>query len=165
MWDDIKKYQSEILWGLSLLAVGVGMTDLFRIPILLLIGGLGMVYLAGLQFVKYLVHNPTNHSDDDVDKLTEEYNQILEKNENLLLEQEQVIKEYENIFDSLLVQIPCNCGNNSFEGLFSPSTNNEMVCEKCKSKYRIDITYDAVLLTDPLDVNQSMEDIVGGEFQ
>src|SRR3990172_5399558 len=39
---------------------------------------------------------------------------------SLIMTQEDVIREYETIFDSQIVELPCICGGNTYEGLFSP---------------------------------------------
>jgi hypothetical protein len=77
-------------------------------------------------------------------------------------EQMKVIKEYEEIFDTQLVELPCVCGGNTFKGLFSPNTENEVQCEKCKNNYRVTINYDTVLISEPMDqksINKTLEDI------
>lgn len=76
-------------------------------------------------------------------------------------EQEQVIKDYESIFDSQLVELPCVCGGNTFQGLFSPKTDNIVECEKCKNRYRVEISYNSVLISEPLDINQTFDNLVG----
>jgi hypothetical protein len=66
-------------------------------------------------------------------------------------ENEEVIREYEKIFDSQLVEIPCVCGKNAFKALLSPNTENIIECESCKSKYNITISHNSTLLSEPLD--------------
>lgn len=78
--------------------------------------------------------------------------------DNIIGEQTQVIDEYEKIFDSQLVELPCVCGGNTFQGLFSPKTENIVECEKCKNKYRVNINYDSILISDPQ--NKTFEQIV-----
>jgi len=77
-------------------------------------------------------------------------------------EQTRVIKDYEDIFDTQLVELPCVCGGNTFKGLFSPNTENEVQCEKCKNNYRVTINYDTVLLSEPMDqkiIDKTLGDI------
>ncbi len=71
----------------------------------------------------------------------------------ILMTQEEVIAEYENIFDSQMVELPCICGGNTFEGLFSPKLENIVECENCKNKFRITIDYNTTLISEPLDIN------------
>lgn len=76
-------------------------------------------------------------------------------------EQVEVIQEYEKIFDSQLVELPCICGGNTFQGLFSPKTENVVECENCKCKYRVNISYDSVLISEPMNVNETFDKLVG----
>ena len=78
-----------------------------------------------------------------------------------LEEQESVISEYEKIFDSQLVELPCVCGGNTFQGLFSPNTDNVVQCEKCKQHYKVDINYNTVLISEPLNIEQTFDELVG----
>lgn len=78
-----------------------------------------------------------------------------------LEEQEGVIAEYEKIFDSQLVELPCVCGGNTFQGLFSPNTDNIVQCEKCKQHYKVDINYNTVLISEPLNIEQTFDELVG----
>jgi hypothetical protein len=70
-------------------------------------------------------------------------------------EQKIVLEEYENIFDSQLSKVPCVCGENVFEGIFSPTLENILECEKCNNKYRITLNYDTVLISEPLEINNN----------
>lgn len=87
--------------------------------------------------------------------------QIITDLDNIIGEQTQVIEDYEKIFDSQLVELPCVCGGNTFQGLFSPKTENVVECEKCKNKYRVNVSYDSVLISDPLNLDQTFDAIVG----
>ena len=81
------------------------------------------------------------------------FEQTLAEYETELGEQMTVIQEYEQIFDSQLVELPCICGGNTFQGLFSPKTDNIVQCEKCKCKYKVNIQYDTILISEPMDSN------------
>jgi hypothetical protein len=83
---------------------------------------------------------------------------ILELDDNLS-ESVNVIREYEKIFDSQTVDIPCNCNKNTFKGLFSPNTENIVECEKCKSKYLITVEFNTTLLSEPLDEKVVMDQL------
>lgn len=87
----------------------------------------------------------------EVDEATQILIDSVTELEALKEEQLEVIKEYEQIFDAQLVELPCICGGNTFKGLFSPNTDNEVQCEKCKNNYRVNINYDTVLISEPLD--------------
>lgn len=91
----------------------------------------------------------------------EEMKKALEASDALSEEMEGVITEYEKIFDSQLVKLPCLCGGNTFEGLFSPNTDNIVECEKCKNKYRVEIDYNSILISEPLDLEKPFTQSVG----
>lgn len=80
--------------------------------------------------------------------------------DRIIGEQAQVIEDYEQIFDSQLVELPCVCGGNTFQGLFSPKTDNIVECEKCKNKYRVTISYDSVMISEPLNIDQTFDELV-----
>ena len=86
--------------------------------------------------------------------------QIIGDSSQVIDEQQRVIDEYENIFDSQLVHLPCVCGGNTFEGLFSPNTENVVECEKCKNKYKVTVNYDSVLISEPLDLNKPIDTLL-----
>lgn len=87
--------------------------------------------------------------------------ELIEKMDNIIQEQDIVLKNYEDIFDSQLVKLPCLCGGNTFEGLFSPNTENIVECEKCKNKYKVTVNYNSVLVSEPLDLEQQFDELVG----
>lgn len=76
-------------------------------------------------------------------------------------QQTEILDEYERIFDSQLVELPCICGGNTFQGLFSPKTENIVTCNKCNNNYRVDIQYEAVLISEPLNVEKTFNELVG----
>jgi hypothetical protein len=80
--------------------------------------------------------------------------------EAIMEEQESVILEYERIFDTQLVELPCICGGNTFQGLISPTLENIVECESCKNKYRVEVSYNSVLVSEPLDLNKTFEELV-----
>jgi hypothetical protein len=85
---------------------------------------------------------------DDIEKM-------LQSADEYMVEQEEVIKNYENIFDSMVTTLPCNCGGNMFEGLFQPGVENLVECEKCHSKYKVMVSFDSILISDPIDLDQA----------
>lgn len=119
--------------------------------------GKGTAIFIPLALAVYHILNKPDKVAPEAD-LTE----LVEGFQGILDEQEQVIKDYENIFDLQLVELPCVCGGNTFQGLFSPKTENIVECEKCKNKYRVNISYEAVLISEPLDINQTFDNLVGG---
>ncbi len=96
----------------------------------------------------YLITKDPNPEEDEA---TQGLLNAISEFESLTNEHLKVIKEYEEIFDAQLVELPCVCGGNTFKGLFSPNTANDVQCEKCKCNYRVTINYDTVLIAEPMD--------------
>jgi hypothetical protein len=89
----------------------------------------------------------------------EEFEMILQDADRHFVEQEEVIKEYEKIFDSLVIPLDCICGGNTFEGLFQPNVENIVECEKCNSKYKVMVSYDSILISEPGDLDVIQKEI------
>lgn len=100
-------------------------------------------------------NNVVKDPDDDL-KL-----ELIEKMDSIIQEQDVVLANYEQIFDSQLVKLPCICGGNTFEGLFSPNTDNIVECENCKNKYKVTVDYQSVLVSEPLDLEKHFDELVG----
>jgi hypothetical protein len=116
----------------------------------------------GLQFIELfpvLIAIPagvltfliTKDPNPEEDEATQGLLDTISEFETITDEHLKVIREYEEIFDTQLVELPCVCGGNTFKGLFSPNTENEVHCEKCKNKYRVTINYDTILIAEPMD--------------
>ena len=106
-----------------------------------------LTYMEVLGFGVYHFWKQSEYKTDST------FEQTLADYETELGEQMTVIQEYEQIFDSQLVELPCICGGNTFQGLFSPKTDNIVQCEKCKCKYKVNIQYDTILISEPMDSN------------
>lgn len=102
--------------------------------------------LSTVVYLKFFLEEEVPVVNNEVDKL-------LETMDTTIQEQQEVIRDYEDIFDSQLVELPCVCGGNTFKGLFSPNTDNIVTCEKCKNEYRVTVSYDSVLIAKPMDQN------------
>lgn len=74
----------------------------------------------------------------------------LQKFEELLQEKDQVINSYENMLDEQVVSIPCNCGSTLFKGILIPNAENICKCDKCSETYKVFVSYDSILVADPL---------------
>lgn len=101
------------------------------------------------------------HYIDKPNEATSKANGVIQELDTIIGEQTQVIEEYEKIFDSQLVELPCVCGGNTFQGLFTPNTENIVECEKCKNKYRVTVNYDSVMISEPLNIDQTFDQLVG----
>lgn len=70
---------------------------------------------------------------------------------SILEEQAVVISQYEQMLDEQIVQLPCACGSKLFEGILIPNAENICECPKCENKYKVIISYDSIMITEPLD--------------
>lgn len=150
MKDIIKDKWVDILivGGISL-AISYGISDWIDI-------GKGLALCTPLvAIICFFIGEKFNKKSKNTE--TEELVRILDET---VKEQTEILDEYERIFDAQLVKLPCVCGKNTFQGLFTPNTENIVECEMCDNKYRVDITYDAVMISEPLDVNQTFDDLV-----
>ena len=148
MTEYLKKNWGEVLASIIIAnAIAYGASDF--IP-----------YAKGLAlcipFIAVAMHYITKNNEGDP-----KVEQIIAELDGIIGEQTQVIEEYEKIFDSQLVELPCVCGGNTFQGLFSPKTENVVECEKCKNKYRVTVNYDSVMISEPLNVDQTFDELVG----
>lgn len=79
---------------------------------------------------------------------------------DLISEKDEVIQEYEKLLDEQFVSIPCNCGNELFQGILLPNSENLTECKSCKEKYKIFISYDSILVAQPADNNTIFENLI-----
>ena len=141
-----KEFKTSVLFCLIAVSLSFGLSDLVDFWKSL------AVFLAIETTIYYFVffneEVPVIQDNTEFDKIVAELGGMVE-------EQGEVIMEYEAIFDSQLVELPCVCGGNTFQGLFSPKVENIVECEKCESKYRVNVSYDSVLISEPLDIDDS----------
>jgi hypothetical protein len=88
-----------------------------------------------------------------------ELESLLKEADSVMAEQEEVIFQYEGLLDSLSTSLPCNCGSNMIEGLFKPGVENFVKCEKCQSEYKVMVSFDSILTTEPMDIDNSEKEI------
>jgi len=86
-----------------------------------------------------------------VDQRVEILENMLGESDNIISNQEEVIKYYEDLLDDATVRFPCNCGVNTFEGIFKPTGSYIVECEFCKNKYNIDLKLETALITEPIE--------------
>lgn len=77
--------------------------------------------------------------------------QEIEELSSIMFEMEEVIKEYETMLSEQVVKLPCSCGKSLFEGILIPNVENMCECPSCKETYKVLVSYDSILITDPLD--------------
>jgi uncharacterized Zn-finger protein len=58
----------------------------------------------------------------------------------------------EEIINLQTIPISCPCGKNTFTAPVFYNTENEFLCEKCGSRFKVELNYDTVLLTEPLNI-------------
>jgi hypothetical protein len=154
MLNDIWKKRAVIFGVWTLLILAFSASSPFGIEFKTIFP---MLLAAPLGVLTYLMYkDPDPQDNEEIIALTETITDF----EKIVEEQIIVIKEYEDIFDTQLVELPCVCGGNTFKGLFSPNTENLVECEKCKNRYQVTINYDTVLLSEPLD-QKSLERELG----
>jgi hypothetical protein len=85
------------------------------------------------------------------DERVEILENMLQESDNVIGEQEEVIKGYEMLLDDASVRFPCNCGKNVFDGIFKPNENYIVNCEACDNKYRVSLKLETALLTEPIE--------------
>jgi Zn finger protein HypA/HybF involved in hydrogenase expression len=72
----------------------------------------------------------------------------LKKNES----KEQETNLSEEIINLQTIPISCPCGKNTFTGPVFYNTENSFLCEKCGSQFKVELNYETVLLTEPLNI-------------
>lgn len=50
------------------------------------------------------------------------------------------------------VPITCPCGKNTFTSPIFFNVDNSFLCEKCGSRFKVELNYDTVLLTEPMNI-------------
>lgn len=51
--------------------------------------------------------------------------------------------------------IECPCGRNSFAAPIFLNFENLFLCDKCGSKFRVELNYDSILVTEPLNIENA----------
>jgi hypothetical protein len=139
-----KEFKIAVLFTLVAISIAFGLSDHmnFLKSLSILVAVESIIY----YFLILNEEKPITSENSELDNIVDELGSMVE-------EQGGVIKEYEEIFDQQLVELPCVCGGNTFQGLFSPKIENIVECEKCESKYRVTVNYNSVLISEPLDIN------------
>ena len=56
------------------------------------------------------------------------------------------------IIDLQTVPVACPCGKHVITAPVFFNADNSFTCEKCGSKFKVEVSYDTVLLTEPLNI-------------
>jgi hypothetical protein len=49
--------------------------------------------------------------------------------------------------------VSCPCGKNIFDTVLFINAENIFTCDKCQSKFKVEVAYDSILLTEPVSLN------------
>jgi hypothetical protein len=63
--------------------------------------------------------------------------------------------ELQQLVDLQTVEVICPCTNVVSKSPIFFGINNEFLCNKCNSKFRVDLSYDSVLVTEPLNIENA----------
>lgn len=67
-------------------------------------------------------------------------------------EVEQATSSIEELIELQTMPINCPCGKNVITAPIFFNTNNQFTCEKCSSVFRVEPSFDVVLLTEPVNI-------------
>jgi|TARA_R100000995_G_scaffold29858_1_gene13254 hypothetical protein len=67
--------------------------------------------------------------------------------------------ELQQLLDLNEVSVPCPCGNYVHKDNIFMNLDNSYFCEKCNNEYKLSINVTPTLLTEPVNVNQSVEEL------
>ena len=68
--------------------------------------------------------------------------------------------EIEDLLDMSMVNIECPCGKNKFDTAVFTSIDNIYECEVCGNKFKADITITPTLLTEPVSINNTFDNLL-----
>jgi hypothetical protein len=96
------------------------------------VDGLGKGFVAGLiiQFVIFMLYRPAK-AEDTNDEADEALNRVID-------------------LQTTLVECPCG-KSKMYEAIFLNKDNN-FTCSECGSKFRVEIAYESILLTEPVSL-------------
>lgn len=68
---------------------------------------------------------------------------------------EQAEDNSQKLIELQTVEIICPCTNVVSKSPIFFGLNNEFLCNKCNSKFRVDLSYDSILVTEPLNLENA----------
>lgn len=68
---------------------------------------------------------------------------------------EAVVDNSQQLIDLQTVEITCPCGNIVSKSPIFFGLDNGFVCNKCSSKFRVELSYEPVLVTEPLNIENA----------
>lgn len=158
MNEKTKRIGLQILGGIGIsLGLAFGLTtnemDFLRYFVLSMIGcGVGMFWWDNRKQKDDRVADLENQLEKkQIDERVVQLEKMLQEADGVMVEQEEVIKNYESMLEESSVRFPCNCGQNMFEGVFKPEVEYEVDCDACENKYAITLKLDSILITEPIE--------------
>jgi hypothetical protein len=76
-----------------------------------------------------------------------------DKKSQVFIESEQTA--FDHLLQTQTVNINCPCGQSPINVPILLNADNIFICEKCSSKYRVNTTFESVLLTEPLNIENA----------
>jgi hypothetical protein len=158
MNEKTKRIGLQILGGIAIsLGLAFGLTtnemDFLRYFVLSMIGcGVGMFWWNNRKQKDDRVIELENQLEKkQTDERVIQLEKMLQEADGVMVEQEEVIKNYESMLEEASVRFPCNCGQNMFEGIFKPEEEYEVKCDACNNTYSVTLKLDTVLITEPIE--------------
>lgn len=75
-----------------------------------------------------------------------------------------IVDSFQSEIDELIelntVVIECPCGKNKFENVIFMGVDNVFKCDVCNSKFKADIAITPTLLTEPVDISKTFDDLI-----
>jgi hypothetical protein len=158
MNEKIKRMGLQIFGGVIIsLGFAFGLTtnemDFLRYFVLSMIGFMVGMFLLDNRNKKNdrVVELENQLGKKQTDERVVELENMLQEADGVMVEQEEVIKNYEIMLEEASVRFPCTCGQNMFDGIFKPEVEYEVDCDACENKYAITLKLDSVLITEPIE--------------
>jgi hypothetical protein len=57
-----------------------------------------------------------------------------------------------DIIELQTIPVSCPCGKNTFTSPVFFNVDNSFLCDKCGSRFKVELNYDTVLLTEPMNI-------------
>ena len=83
----------------------------------------------------------------------------LHKDDKLFKLEAQHIDIIEEIAERSMVEVECPCGVKADPMPYFEITDTTFTCDKCSSKYRVEVVFNSVLLTEPLNLENAFTKI------
>jgi len=82
-----------------------------------------------------------------------------EKKSRVVVESEQTA--FNDLLETQTVTVNCPCGQNPISAPVLLNSDNIFTCEKCFSKYRVNVSFESVLLTEPFNIANAFDALKG----